>query len=159
MEKQNRLSIIVTSNDLDRVWAALILAVGAASSGMAVSMFWAFWGLSVLRKEPAGRVEKPMMDRLFAMMLPRGINRLKLSKLNMAGIGSRVMKYTARKKKAPLPSELLVTARELGVRLVACQMSMEMMGLTRDELIDGLVYGGVATYLADASKAQITLFI
>lgn len=158
-DKENRLSLVVTSNDLDRVWPALILAVGAAASGMQVSIFWAFWGLTVLRRENPGRVSKPLLNRLFGWMMPRGINQLRLSKLNLAGLGTAMMRSIAKKKNVASPSELLVTARELGVRLIACQMSMDLLGVTRAELIDGLEYGGVAMCLADARDAAIALFI
>jgi peroxiredoxin family protein len=158
-DKENRLSLVVTSNDLDRVWPALILAVGAAACDMQVTVFWAFWGLTVLRRENPGRVSKPLLNRLLGWMMPRGVNQLRLSKLNLAGLGTVMMRNIARKKNVALPSELLATARELGVRLVACQMSMDLLGVTRAELIDGLEYGGVATFLADARNAAITLFI
>jgi peroxiredoxin family protein len=158
-DRENRLALVVTSNDLDRVWPALILAVGAAASGMQVSIFWAFWGLTVLRRENPGRVSKPLLNRLFGWMMPRGINQLRLAKLNLAGLGTAMMRSIAKKKNVASPSELLVTARELGVRQIACQMSMDLLGVTRAELIDGLEYGGVAMCLADARDAAIALFI
>jgi peroxiredoxin family protein len=156
-----RLTIILTSNDMDKVWAALILAVGAASSGLAVSMFFSFWGLSVLRKRTgaAGHMKKPLLERMFGLMLPKGPGHLKLSKMNMAGLGPKVFRHVARLKNIASPIELLDTARELGVRLVACQMTMDMMGLRREEMIEGVESGGVATCLGDACHSKATLFI
>ena len=144
-ERENRLCIILTSNDLDRVWAALILANGAAASGMGVTMFFAFWGLSILRKEKGPKVAKSFLGRMFGLLLPRGTRRLSLSKFNFAGAGPAIMNYIARKQHVASPGELLKTAREFGVRFIACEMSMDMLGLTREELIDGAELGGVAT--------------
>jgi peroxiredoxin family protein len=160
-ERENRLSVILTSNDLDRVWAALILAVGAASSGLEVSMFFAFWGLSVLRREGAanGHPRHTLLERMFGIMLPKGPHYLKLSKMNLAGIGPALFRHVARVKNIACPDELLRTAQELGVKLIACEMSMGMMGLKREELIDGVQYGGVATCLGDACKSKATLFV
>lgn len=156
---RNQLSIILTSNCLDRVWAALILAVGAAASGSAVSMYFAFWGLSILRRTDSRNTGKSFLEQLFGRLLPRGLKGLSLSRLNCAGLGSKLLHYRARQKRIPSPEELLTSARQLGVRLVACSMSMDMLGLKRDELIDGIEYGGVATCLADVHRSGATLFI
>ena len=160
---ENRLSIILSCNDLDRVWAALILAVGAASSGMAVSMFFAFWGLCVLRRRNGnghnGNGHKSLRERMFGLMLPRGTGDLHLSKMNMGGCGPALFRHVAREKHVLCPDELLDTARDLGVRFIACQMSMDMMGLKQEDMMDGVVYGGVATCLADSCKSKATLFI
>jgi len=158
-EKENRLSLIVFSNDMDKVLAAFILAVGATSAGMDVSMFFAFWGLNVLRKEKVGKVKKPFWDRMFGMMMPKGVNKVKLSKMNMCGVGTAMMKHVMKKKNISSLPELLSTAKDLGVKLVACQLSMDVMGITKEELIEGLEYGNVSTYLAYSSKAKINLFI
>lgn len=158
-EEEKGLNLLVFSSDLDKVLAAFILATGAASAGMRVSMFFTFWGLNVLRRERIAKVRKPFMDNLFGMMMPKGINDLKLSKMHMLGVGTALMKRTMKKKNISSLPELLRTAKELGVRLVACQLSMEVMGLTKEELIEGLEYANVQTYLEDASKAKINLFI
>ncbi|MEO0143264.1 MAG: DsrE/DsrF/DrsH-like family protein [candidate division WOR-3 bacterium] len=157
---QDRVSIIVFSGDLDKCLAAFIIGTGAAASGMEVDMFFTFWGLSVLRKKGVKVKGKSFIEKMFGMMLPKGADNLALSKMNMLGIGTNMMKDVMKKKKVASLPELIDIARQLGVNLYACEMSMNVMGLKREELIDGLKgVVGVATYLENASKAQITLFI
>ncbi|MEO0106368.1 MAG: DsrE/DsrF/DrsH-like family protein [candidate division WOR-3 bacterium] len=157
---QDRVSIIVFSGELDKCLAAFIIGTGAAASGMEVDMFFTFWGLSVLRKKGVKVKGKSFIEKMFGMMLPKGADNLALSKMNMLGIGTNMMKDVMKKKKVASLPELIDIARQLGVNLYACEMSMNVMGLKREELIDGLKgVVGVATYLENASKAQITLFI
>lgn len=157
---QDRVSIIVFSGDLDKCLAAFIIGTGAAASGMEVDMFFTFWGLSVLRKKGVKVKGKSFIEKMFGMMLPKGADNLALSKMNMLGIGTNMMKDVMKKKKVASLPELIDIARQLGVNLYACEMSMNVMGLKREELIDGLKgVVGVASYLENASKAQITLFI
>lgn len=157
---QERVSIIVFSGELDKCLAAFIIGTGAAASGMEVDMFFTFWGLSVLRKKGVKVKGKSFIEKMFGMMLPKGADNLALSKMNMLGIGTNMMKDVMKKKKVASLPELIDIARQLGVNLYACEMSMNVMGLKREELIDGLKgVVGVATYLENASKAQITLFI
>ena len=158
-DKDNRFTIIIFSNDLDKVLAGFILAVGAASSGMDVSMFFTFWGLTVLRKKNKVKIKKPLIDAMFGAMTPRGVEKLKLSKMNMLGAGTSMMKQVMKKKNISSLPELFLLARELGVSLCACSMSMDVLGISGDELIDGLEHGGVATYLEKAQKSGINLFI
>jgi len=160
MNEKERVSIVVFSGDLDKCLAAFIIGSGAAASGMEVDMFFTFWGLSVLRKKGVKAKGKSFMDRMFGMMLPKGAEGLALSKMNMMGIGTKMMKDVMKKKKVASLPELIDIALQLGVNLYACEMSMNVLGLKREELIDG-VKGivGVATYLENAAKSQITLFI
>lgn len=152
-------TIVVFSSDLDRVMAAFIIANGAASMGQKVTLFFTFWGLNVLRKDAPQAEGKPLMDRVFGWMMPRGPAQLTLSKMNMAGMGTRLMKQTMRRKQVATLDELMQLARRSGVRLVACAMSMDVMGIRRDELIDGIEIGGVGTYLDASATANVNLFI
>ncbi len=160
MAEQERVSIIVFSGDLDKCLAAFIIGTGAAASGMNVDMFFTFWGLSVLRKKGVKVKGKSLIEKMFGIMLPKGADSLALSKMNMMGIGTNMMKGVMKKKKVASLPELIDIANQLGVNLYACEMSMNVMGLKREELIDSVKeVVGVATYLEHASKAQITLFI
>lgn len=152
-------TVVVFSGDLDRVMAAFIIANGAASMGQKVTLFFTFWGLNVLRKPGASAPSKPVMDKLFAWMMPAGAEKLTLSKMNMGGMGTAMMKKTMRDKRVAPLNQLIQTAISGGVRLVACAMSMNVMGITRGELIDGIEVGGVGTYLDAASTANVNLFI
>lgn len=160
MADQERVSIVVFSGDLDKVLAAFIIGTGAAASGMRVDMFFTFWGLSALRKKDTRVKGKSLIEKMFVMMLPKGADKLALSKMHMMGIGTNMMKNVMKKKKVASLPELIEIANQLGVNLYACEMSMNVMGLKKEELIDDIKdIVGVATYLEHASKAQITLFI
>ena len=154
----NRATMVVFSGDLDRVMAALVIATGAASMGMEVSMFFTFWGLSVLKKERrlAG---KNLLEKAFSAMTPAGIKGLGVSKMNFGGAGALMLRKMMKDKDVSSVEELFAMAREMGVRVVACTMSMDVMGVSEGELIDGLEFGGVATYLGDAADSKVTLFI
>ncbi|MBI2875882.1 MAG: FAD-dependent oxidoreductase [Candidatus Tectomicrobia bacterium] len=154
-------TIIVFSNDLDRVMAAFIIANGAAAMGRKVTLFFTFWGLNVLRRGngTAMPVKKSFMERIFGAMMPKGTGRLGLSKMNLYGMGARMMKRMMRQKKAFSLEELVEQARKQGVKLVACAMSMEIMGIKQEELIDGVEMGGVAAFLDSAERANMSLFI
>ena len=160
MSEKERVSIVVFSGELDKCLAAFIIGTGAAASGMEVDMFFTFWGLSVLRKKGVKAAGKSFMDKMFGMMLPKGPEGLTLSKMHMIGIGTKMMKDVMKKKKVASLPELIDIALQLGVNLYVCEMSMNVLGLKKEELIDG-VKGivGVATYLENAAKSQITLFI
>ena len=152
-------TLIVFSNDFDRVTSAFIIANGAASMDSEVTMFFTFWGLNVLRKYAPAPVEKSLVERMFGWMMPRGPERLSLSKLNMGGLGLRMLKGIMQQKHvAPLP-ELIASARKAGVRIVACTMTMDIMGIKKEELIDGIEFGGVASYLREAESGNVNLFI
>ncbi len=152
-------TIIVFSNDFDRALASFVLANGAAAAGKDVTMFFTFWGLSVIRKPDAPHVVKDFMGRMFGMMLPRHAGDLSLSHMNFGGIGPKMMKSRMKAKRVDMLETMIAQARQAGVRLIACQMSMDIMGVKREELLDGVEIGGVATYMEAASGAGINLFI
>lgn len=153
-----RISIVVMSGDYDRVLAAFVIATGAAAMGLQVSMFFTFWGLGVLRQNRRLR-GKGLLEKAFTLLTPAGAEELRLSRLNFAGLGLRLLKRQMRQRNISSLSELIAFARDLGVRMVACQMSMDVMGIKPEELQPGLETGGVATFLADATKSKATLFI
>ncbi|WNB91551.1 DsrE/DsrF/DrsH-like family protein [Bacillus sp. NEB1478] len=159
-QQQNKSTMVVFSGDLDKAMASFIIATGAAAMGKQVTMFFTFWGLNILRKEEYVNVgKKSFMDKMFAAMMPRGPEKLGISKMNFGGLGGKMMKYTMKKKNIVSLKELIDMAQDLDVKMVACTMSMDVMGITQDELIDGLDYAGVASYLADADESKINLFI
>ncbi|WP_296882663.1 FAD-dependent oxidoreductase [Thomasclavelia sp.] len=152
-------TLVVFSGDLDKVLASFIIANGAAAMNRPVTMFLTFWGLNALRKSEHVKVKKPLIDKLFGLMMPRGSQKLKLSKMNMAGMGTAMLKKVMNDKNVDSLETLMKTAMANGVRLVACTMSMDIMGITKDELIDGVEFGGVASYLGDAEEGNVNLFI
>ncbi|HWR62751.1 MAG TPA: DsrE/DsrF/DrsH-like family protein [Clostridia bacterium] len=152
-------TMIMFSGDLDKAMAGLIIANGAAAMGDEVTIFFTFWGLNVLRKAQAIKVKKTFMEKMFGWMMPRGAGKLGLSKMNMGGMGTAMMKDIMRKKKVNSLPELISSARDLGVKFIACTMSMDVMGIKPEELIDGVEYAGVATYLGEADGANVNLFI
>ena len=154
----NRLSMVVFSGDLDRVLASFVIASGAAASGMEVSMFFTFWGLTALRQKRESR-GKTLFQKMMGWMTPVGIRGLGVSKMNFGGIGAKMLRTMMRQQGVPQPEEMAQMARELGVRIVACQMSMDVMGIHKEELIDGVEVGGVATFLGEATRSKATLFI
>lgn len=152
-------TLIVFSGDLDKVLASFIIANGAASMGRPVTMFFTFWGLNALRKSNGAKVKKPFIDKMFGAMMPRGSKKLKLSKMNMAGMGTAMMKKVMKDKNVDSLETLMQHALDNGIRLVACTMSMDVMGITKEELIDGVEFAGVASYLGDAEESNVNLFI
>jgi NADPH-dependent 2,4-dienoyl-CoA reductase/sulfur reductase-like enzyme/peroxiredoxin family protein/rhodanese-related sulfurtransferase/TusA-related sulfurtransferase len=152
-------TIVVFSSDFDRVMAAFIIANGAVSMGSEVTMFFTFWGLNVLRKDQPVHVRKGFLESMFGWMMPRGARKLTLSKLNMLGMGTDMMKGIMRRKHVPSLEDLIGSARASGVRLVACSMTMDIMGIAREELIDGIEEGGVAMYLSNAETGSVNLFV
>lgn len=152
-------TLVVFSGDLDKALASFIIATGAASMGKKVTMFFTFWGLNVLRKQDAPKVEKDTLEKMFSMMMPNGPAALGLSKMNMGGMGSKMIKHVMEKKNVESLESLISNALDMGVNIVACSMSMDIMGIKQEELIDGIEIGGVAAYLASADDAGINLFI
>ncbi len=152
-------TIVVFSNDFDRAMAAFIIANGAAAMGSRVTLFFTFWGLNILRKNEAVPVQKNLVEKMFGWMMPRGAEKLQLSKMNMGGMGLLMMKDIMRKKHVATLPELIESAKQNGVKLVACAMSMDLMGIKREELIDGVEEGGVAMYLDHAEQGRVNLFI
>ena len=152
-------TMVVFSGDLDRAIASFIIANGAAAMGSRVTMFFTFWGLNILRKPKAPAVKKAFLERMFGWMMPRGATALKLSKLNMLGAGTAMMKMVMRQKNVETLPNLIAAAQMAGVRFVACTMTMDVMGLKKEELLDGLEFGGVAAMLGESDKSNATLFI
>jgi peroxiredoxin family protein len=157
----NKLSMIVFSGDLDKILAAFVIATGAAAMGMEVVMFFTFWGTPVLRdaKKPEG--EKDLMGKMFGTMLPKGACAVKLSKMNMAGMGTAMMKSLMKKKNVASLEQMMQLAAELEVNIYVCEMSMDLMGFKREEMVTypNLSYCGVATFLEEAMNSKIQLFI
>jgi peroxiredoxin family protein len=139
--------------------ASLIIANGAASMGSEVTMFFTFWGLNVLRKKISAPVQKNLIEKMLALMMPKGASKLTLSKMNMGGLGTAMMKGIMKKKKVSSLEELIAKAKNSGIKLVACSMSMDIMGIKKEELIDGIELGGVAMYLDHAESGNVNLFI
>ena len=154
----NGQTIVVFSNDLDKALAALIIANGAKAAGKDVTLFFTFWGLNILRK-PQSRVKKGIIDKMFGLMMPKGTEKLTLSKMNMLGAGSLIMKWVMKQKNVSTLNELLTQAREAGIKFIACNMSMDVMGIKPEELIDGVEIGGVAKYIEESSYSNSNLFI
>lgn len=152
-------TLVVFSGDLDKAIASFVIANGAASMGRKVTMFFTFWGLNILRKPEKVSVKKAFMDKMFGMMMPRGSRKLKLSKMNMAGMGPKMIRSVMQNKNISSLEELIQSAIDAGIRIVACNMSMDVMGITKEELIDGVEVGGVATYLGAAEESNVNLFI
>jgi peroxiredoxin family protein len=151
-------TILLFSDDLDKALAAFVIANGAVAMESPVTLFFAFWGLNILRKRAPSN-GKDLLSRMFGFMMPRGCEKLKLSRLNMMGMGTGMMKYVMRKKNVKVLPELIASAMDSGVRFVACSMSMEVMGISKEEMIEGVEVGGVATFLGAAEKSNMTLFI
>ena len=152
-------TFIMFSDDLDKALATFVLANGAAATGEKVTIFFTFWGLNVIKKEYKPQVEKDFFGRMFGLMLPGSSRKLKLSKMNMCGIGARMMRNLMKRKGVSSLEELRSQAIEAGVEFIACQMSMDVMGVKREELLDCVTVGGVATYMERADKANVNLFI
>jgi len=160
-QQKDQLSIVVFSGDLDKILAAMIIATGARAMDMEVKLFFTFWGTAMLRDKKKSPKGKDFMSRMFGFMLPKGSTQLKLSKLNMCGMGTSMLKGLMKKKNVASLEEMLATAAELGVEINICQMSMDLMGFKKEEMIDypNLKYVGVGSYLADAGDSKIQLFI
>jgi NADPH-dependent 2,4-dienoyl-CoA reductase/sulfur reductase-like enzyme/peroxiredoxin family protein/rhodanese-related sulfurtransferase/TusA-related sulfurtransferase len=152
-------TMVVFSDDLDKALASFVIANGAASTGKKVSLFFTFWGLNILKKTNKPAVKKDFMASMFDRMLPKNSKGLKLSKLNMMGMGSNMMRNIMKKKNIDSLESLIVQAQENGVEFIACTMSMDVMGVKKEELIDGVEFGGVATYLERTEEANLNLFI
>ena len=152
-------TIIVFDGDMDKVLASFVIANGALAMGRPVTMFFTFWGLTALRRLEKVPVKKSFMERMFGFMLPRGAGRLKLSKMNMGGMGTAMMKGIMKDKNIDSLETMMKKAMENGVKIIACSMSMDVMGIRPEELIDGVEIGGVGTYLGDAEESDVNLFI
>lgn len=152
-------TLILFSDDLDKTLATFVLANGAAATGKKVSIFFTFWGLNAIKKAHKPKVEKDLFGRMFSWMLPNDTTKLQLSKLNMLGIGAKMMRYLMHKKGVDSLESLRQQAIDNGVEFIACQMSMDVMGVKREELLDNVTVGGVASYMERADQANVNLFI
>jgi peroxiredoxin family protein/TusA-related sulfurtransferase len=153
-----RFTNVVFSNDLDKALAAFIIANGAATMGYEVTLFFTFWGINILRKDEKVDVNKNFIEKMFGMMMPRGSKKLGLSQMNMGGMGKAMIEGIMNKKNVATLPELIASAQANGVKLVVCSMSMDLMGIKREELIDGIEEGGVAMYI-DKVGGNANLFI
>ena len=157
----DKLSMIVFSGDLDKALASFIIATGAVAMGMEAVMFFTFWGTPLLRAKNKKVGGKDAMGKMFGTMLPKGTSDLKLSKMNMGGMGTAMMKSLMKKKNVASLEQMLEMAEELGVKIYVCEMSMDLMGFKREEMIDyeGLTFCGVAKFMEEAKNSRIQLFI
>jgi peroxiredoxin family protein len=155
---EDRLAMVVFSGEIDKAIAALIIATGAAAMGLEASMFFTFWGLGAVKKGKryAG---KNVLEQGFTAMLPGGLGQLGLSQMNFFGAGAQIIRKLMRDHSVASPEDLFALAQELGVRMVVCEMSRELLGVRDEELINGLETGGVATFLGDAARSKVTLFV
>ena len=152
-------TIIVFDGDMDKVLASFVIANGALAMGRPVTMFFTFWGLTALRRSSKVKVKKSFMEKMFGFMLPRGAAKTKLSKMNMGGMGTAMMRGIMKDKNIDSLEDMMKKAIEGGVKIIACSMSMDVMGIRPEELIDGVEIGGVGTYLGDAEESDVNLFI
>lgn len=164
MEKKqasNQLSMVVFNGDLDKALAAFIMATGAVAMGMNAVMFFTFWGIPLLRDKKKSAKGKDMISKMFGRMLPKGSDKVNLSKMNMGGMGKAMIKSLMKKKNVASLEEMITLAGELDVKIYICEMSMDLMGFKREEMIDypNLTYCGVAKFLEEANNSRIQLFI
>ncbi|MCA0971277.1 DsrE/DsrF/DrsH-like family protein [Halobacillus litoralis] len=159
MSETKKTNIILFSGDYDKAMAAYIIANGAAAYDHEVTIFHTFWGLNALRKDEPIKADKNFLEKMFGKMMPRGADKMGISKMNYAGFGPKMIKNVMKKHNAmPLP-DLIDMAQEQDVNLVACTMTMDLLGLQKAELLDEIEYAGVAAYLGDAEDGNVNLFI
>lgn len=159
MEETKKTTIVLFSGDYDKAMAAYIIANGAAAYDHEVTIFHTFWGLNALRKDAPVPVKKGILERMFGKMMPRGADKMGISKMNFAGMGPKMIKHVINKHNAMTLPQLIDMAQEQDIKLVACTMTMDLLGLDQKELMDGVEYAGVGAYLADAQDGQVNLFI
>ena len=160
-EEADGLSILVFSGSLDKAISSLIIATGAKASGFDVTMFFSFWGTSILKKNGTSKAHKSFMEKMFGYLLPKDSTGLPLSQKNMLGLGPRALRYMMKQKNATSLEELIAVAQELEVKFSICEMTMDLMGIDPQEIIDYpyLNYGGVTNFLETANRGNVTLFI
>jgi len=152
-------TMVVFSGELDKALASFVIAQGAQAMGKQVTMFFTFWGLNVIRKPDAPAVEKAGIEKMMGMMMPKHAGDLPLSNMNMAGAGQKMMKKVMKDKQVDALETMIAKAKASGVRMIACTMSMDVMGIKKEELMDGVEYGGVASYLGATEGSNLNLFI
>ncbi|MFE4707682.1 DsrE/DsrF/DrsH-like family protein [Peribacillus simplex] len=159
MTEKKRTTIILFSGDYDKAMAAYIIANGAAAYDHEVTIFHTFWGLNALRKDEPVSLKKGFLEKMFAKMMPRGSDKMALSNMNFAGLGPKMIKHVMKKHNAMSLPNLIELAQEQEIKLIACTMTMDLLGLQQEELMDGIEYAGVAAYLAEAEDGNVNLFI
>jgi peroxiredoxin family protein len=159
MTEKKKTTIVLFSGDYDKVMAAYIIANGAAAYDHEVTIFHTFWGLNALRRDEQIQVKKGFMEKMFGKMMPRGAEKMGLSNMNFAGFGPKMIKDVMKKHNVMPLTDLIDMAKEQDVKLVACTMTMDLLGLQKEELLDNIEYAGVAAYLADAEDGNVNLFI
>jgi peroxiredoxin family protein len=159
MTEKKKTTIVLFSGDYDKAMAAYIIANGAAAYDHEVTIFHTFWGLNALRKDEEIQVKKGFIEKMFGKMMPRGAEKMGLSKMNFAGFGPKMIKDVIKKHNAMTLPQLIEMAQEQDVKLVACTMTMDLLGLQEKELLENIEYAGVAAYLADAEEGNVNLFI
>jgi peroxiredoxin family protein len=159
MTEKKKTTVVLFSGDYDKAMAAYIIANGAAAYDHEVTIFHTFWGLNALRKDEDIQVKKGFIEKMFGKMMPRGADKMGLSKMNFAGFGPKMIKDVIKKHNAMTLPQLIEMAQEQDVKLVACTMTMDLLGLQEKELLENIEYAGVAAYLADAEEGNVNLFI
>ncbi|WP_318508840.1 DsrE/DsrF/DrsH-like family protein [Bacillus sp. T3] len=159
MAEKKKTTIVLLSGDYDKTMAAYIIANGAAAYDHEVTIFHTFWGLNALRKDENISVEKGFLEKMFSKMMPRGADKMGLSKMNFAGFGPKLIKKVMKKHNAMSLPQLIEMAQEQDIKLIACTMTMDLLGLQKEELLDNIEYAGVAAYLAEAEDGNVNLFI
>jgi len=159
MNQGGNKTLIVFSDDLDKALASFVIANGAASMGKKVTMFFTFWGLNVIKKQEKPRVKKEFTVSMLNKLMPTSAKKLKLSNMNMGGIGSKMMRQRMKAKNVDALERMIDKAAEMGINMIACQMSMDIMGVTKEELLDPVNIGGVANYLEEAEQSNVNLFV
>ncbi|WOV87754.1 DsrE/DsrF/DrsH-like family protein [Sporosarcina oncorhynchi] len=159
MTETKRTTIVLFSGEYDKAMAAYIIANGAVAYDHEVTIFHTFWGLNALRKEEPVSVKKGFLEKMFGKMMPRGADKMGTSKMNFAGLGHKMIKHVVDKHNAMTLPQLIDLAKEQDIKMVACTMTMDLLGLQQEELIDDIEYAGVAAYLADAEEGNVNLFI
>ncbi|MDX8367421.1 DsrE/DsrF/DrsH-like family protein [Cytobacillus sp. Hm23] len=159
MGEVKKTTIVLFSGDYDKAMAAYIIANGAAAYDHEVTIFHTFWGLNALRKDQSVHVKKGFVEKMFGKMMPRGADRMGLSRMNFGGMGPKLIKNIIKKHNAVPVPQLIDMAKEQEIKLVACQMTVDLLGLKKEEIIDGVEFAGVGAYLADAEDGNVNLFI
>ncbi|MGP4065848.1 DsrE/DsrF/DrsH-like family protein [Oceanobacillus sp. M65] len=159
MSDKKKTTIVLFSGDYDKAMAAYIIANGAAAYDHEVTIFHTFWGLNALRKENQVSLKKGLMEKMFGKMMPRGAEKMGLSKMNYLGMGPKMIKQVIKKHNAMTLPQLVEMAQEQEVKMIACTMTMDLLGLQQEELLDGIDYAGVAAYIGDAEQGNVNLFI
>ena len=155
---EDKIALVVFSGDLDKVLASFVIATGAAALGQEVSMFFTFWGLSVLKKK-SSLSDKSLFQKMMAVMSPGNTTELPVSKMNYFGIGAKMLRQMMKDKNVDSLEDMIAMAREMGVSMLACEMSRDVMGINDDELVDGLERAGVAAFLSESLRSRTNLFI